>query len=219
MGGLEISGLALVRENDRRYWDRFAASTIYPDDAPIVKVTWEEAFLYCWSKGGRLPMESEWIRAVRGDSFVDGPWPEEATPRGYANWKPKVRVSPNAYRFLTPVTKYSKGATWCGAMDMMGNASEFTSTPFLWSATKARQTRFRRRAADASLRREISYIGNDYVVMEVGFHLPILCAGWRGAIEPYHSLEIEEACRWSSIGFRCAYEWDDQYVPEPGHFL
>lgn len=50
-------------------------------DHPAVNVTWKEADEYCRKVGGRLPAETEFERAARGDDGRAYPWGNEFDPQ------------------------------------------------------------------------------------------------------------------------------------------
>lgn len=55
-----------LRRLDVAYWHRFSDVVVYDERAPIVSVTFEEAAIFAWFHGGRLPTDWEWQVAARG---------------------------------------------------------------------------------------------------------------------------------------------------------
>jgi sulfatase modifying factor 1 len=107
---------------------------------PITSVTWDEARAYCAWRGARLPSEAEWERAARG---VDArTWTWGNLPRGDAANHGRfinaeemgssniLRMRPDesdGYAFLAPVGSYPDVTSPVGALDLAGNASEWTA--------------------------------------------------------------------------------------------
>ncbi len=97
-----------------------------PADHPVVGVTWLQAERYAReARGGRLPRLEEYERALRGSSTATWPWGEAAVA-GRANLK---GAGPGR---LTAVGSFPDGASPFGALDLVGNAAEWTATPFRW---------------------------------------------------------------------------------------
>jgi serine/threonine-protein kinase len=91
---------------------------------PVYNISWEDARAYAQFVGKRLPHESEWEYAARGDKnrlFVwEGDWsPNRANLKESAIGKPKS------------VGSYGQdGASWCGAEDMIGNVAEWVEEAY-----------------------------------------------------------------------------------------
>ncbi|MBI1967644.1 MAG: SUMF1/EgtB/PvdO family nonheme iron enzyme [Gemmatimonadetes bacterium] len=97
-------------------------SALPADIWPVTGVLWVEADEYCrWREpGGRLPSEDEWEAAARGAAGWRYPW-GDAWQSGRAN---AARVSDT----LAPVGRFRLGRSPVGAVDLVGNAWEWTVT-------------------------------------------------------------------------------------------
>ena len=88
---------------------------------PVVGVTYNDALFYAKKSGKRLPTESEWEKAARGDRGILYPWGNE--------WDP-VKLNSNENNNsggITPVDNYPGGASPYGVMDILGNIWEWTA--------------------------------------------------------------------------------------------
>ncbi len=92
-----------------------------PDQWPVTGILWSEASAYCaWrQRGGRLPTEDEWEAAARGPHGFQYPW-GNGWERGRANVD-SLRDG------FAPVGAGSPGRSWVGAVDLIGNAWEWTA--------------------------------------------------------------------------------------------
>ena len=94
-----------------------------PADWPVTGVLWAEAQQFCaWRlPGGRLPTEDEWEAAARGSRGQRYPWGDA--------WAPGRANVASATDTLQPVGSFPLGASWVRAVDLIGNAWEWTATP------------------------------------------------------------------------------------------
>jgi formylglycine-generating enzyme required for sulfatase activity len=122
---------AFVRDtayNPPRGWDgdQFPAEK---GGHPIVNVSWNDAIVYCkWlskksRKQYRLPTESEWEKAARGEIGLVFPWGNEFDIR--ANTREAKIGGTSAVGHFSP-----QGDSPYGCVDMVGNVWEWTSS--LW---------------------------------------------------------------------------------------
>src|SRR3989442_438917 len=109
----------------RRYLDATRAGPPWtqapPDQWPVTGILWSEASAYCaWrQRGGRLPTEDEWEAAARGPQGFQYPW-GNGWERGRANVD-SLRDG------FAPAGAGSPGRSWVGAVDLIGNAWEWTA--------------------------------------------------------------------------------------------
>ena len=110
----------------RRYLDSTRAAPPWtrspPDPWPVTGVLWSEALAYCaWrQRGGRLPTEDEWEAAARGAEGFRYPWGNR-WERGRAN-------ADSLRDTFAPAGAQTSGRSWAGAVDMAGNAWEWTAS-------------------------------------------------------------------------------------------
>lgn len=107
---------------------------------PITGISWEEAVTYCEWRGTYLPSAAEWEYAARGPDRSIYPWGNtvvgnEANHCEKSCWNydgPQYRwrneQHDDNFAVLAPIGIYPHGASWVGALDLAGNASEWTST-------------------------------------------------------------------------------------------
>jgi iron(II)-dependent oxidoreductase len=113
--------------DDGREWRLSGIQPLDPD-RPVVHVSWFEADAFCRAHGVRLPTEAEWERAATWNHETQSkqtwPWGEDAPTGGRAN------LIEGAAFGTTRVGARPAGASPCGALDMVGNVWEWTSSDF-----------------------------------------------------------------------------------------
>ncbi|MEZ4389804.1 MAG: formylglycine-generating enzyme family protein [Polyangiales bacterium] len=92
---------------------------------PVVGVSWHQARAYCAWAGGRLPTESEWEKAARGEDGRVFPWGDE-----YPNGTRAVYGRREATGHPDPVGTHPRGDSPYGLHDMAGNVWEWVETPY-----------------------------------------------------------------------------------------
>ena len=105
------------------------------ENMPHTNLLWTEARDFCASRGGRLPSEAEWEYAAAGPSNFVYPW-------GDVFFADRLLFDKNWYGQPVEVGSYPDGASWVGALDMVGNVWEFTSSiykPYPYDATDGRE--------------------------------------------------------------------------------
>lgn len=93
------------------------------NDFPRDTVSWQEAYNFCQSRGGRLPTEAEWEYAASGPSNWVYPWGNQLIP-SYMVHNDGMTNQPSR------VNSIPQNASWVGAVDMAGNLREWTSSIF-----------------------------------------------------------------------------------------
>jgi formylglycine-generating enzyme required for sulfatase activity/aminoglycoside phosphotransferase (APT) family kinase protein len=101
-----------------------------PPDWPVVGMLWAEADAYCRWRGGRLPTEEEWEAAARGPEGWRHPWGDA--------WAPGMANAASVRDTIVPVGSFPLGRSFVAALDLIGNAWEWTATTAPGSAGEAR---------------------------------------------------------------------------------
>ncbi len=116
-----------LREGGSWLRRRFARVEPLPDDEPVQHVCWFEADAYARWVGRRLPTEAEWEKAASWDPSTRTktrfPWGDEAPTDELANLG-QARFHP------APAGSFPAGASPSGALQMVGDVWEWTSSEF-----------------------------------------------------------------------------------------
>lgn len=107
---------------------------------PIVNITCKDAESYAEWAGTNVPTEAQWEYAARGPYNNNYPWGGTETSNDpYNGWdQSKCANGSNSNNMnisTWPVGSFTEDKSWCGAMDLAGNASEwcigynYSSTP------------------------------------------------------------------------------------------
>jgi formylglycine-generating enzyme required for sulfatase activity len=152
---------------------------------PVTEVNWYDAAAYCRGNGKRLPTETEWEKAARGETGQEFPWGNEWSPNmsntGNQSWDDGV----------APVGSYQNDKSPYGIFDMAGNVSEWVDDWYM------------------------AYDGATYVSEDFGKKYKVVRgAGWGGEGHYAISLFQRSAYRYyrepdatyNDIGFRCAID-------------
>jgi iron(II)-dependent oxidoreductase len=103
-----------------RFWGEEAWAAFLGPDHPVVGVSAHEADAYAAWYGARLPNETEWERACRGDDGRAFPWGEQWRDGACAHREMGARAT-------EPVAAHPEGASPCGALQMVGSVWQWTS--------------------------------------------------------------------------------------------
>ncbi len=103
------------------------------EDHPVTLISWTDALAYCAWSGAMLPSEAQWEYAARGPESLDYPWGSEfdGQKNNYCDqncpmdWKDDS-FDDNFAR-TAPVSSFADGASWVGALDMVGNLWEWVN--------------------------------------------------------------------------------------------
>ena len=172
-------------------------------DLPREQVTRFEAEAFCEKRGARLPTEAEWEYAARGPDGYLFPWGNVFDCRKgnfddtEADDAFVIEGAPACDGFSTtaPGESFVNGASWVGAMDLLGNVWE-------WVADKYSSQYY-----SSLMRGTINPTGpaggENYVVRGGAWSInevDHLSAAFRGGIEPDTAVE--------HLGFRCAKSYE-----------
>lgn len=114
-------------------WGTSSYNNLYKAEHPVVCVDWEQAVDYCTWIGGRLPNEIEWKYVAQGPQGNSYPWGNKfdgtalnICDKNCENEWAETALN-DGYAQTAPVGSFPKGASWVGALDMVGNVWEWVA--------------------------------------------------------------------------------------------
>ena len=177
---------AMCKKGESTYYDTEKT------DHPVVCVSWDDARAYCEWAGARLPSEAEWEFAFRGEQNLIYPWGNtfDGTKLNYCDVNCEQSHADDLYddQFIksAPVGSHPEDVSWCGALDMSGNISEWVND---WSVNYS---------SEPELNPAGPTSGVEKILRGCNYHSqPAYC---RGAARPFVSPDT----RFDNLGFRCA---------------
>ena len=161
-------------------------------DHPVVCVSWDDARTYCEWAGARLPSEAEWEYAFRGEQNLLYPWGNtfDGTKLNYCDVNCELSHADDQYDDhyvkTAPIGSYLEDVSWCGALDLSGNVSEWVND---WSESYS---------TEPTLNPTGPISGTEKILRGCNwYYQPAYC---RGAARPFVSPDT----RFDYLGFRCA---------------
>jgi formylglycine-generating enzyme required for sulfatase activity len=104
------------------------------DDHPVVQVSWNDSLAYCKWVERRLPTETEWEKAARGEHGQTFSWGDQEIAGNRLNFADRMLDVTwadmnivDGYEFTAPTGNYPAGASPYGAFDMSGNVYEWVA--------------------------------------------------------------------------------------------
>jgi formylglycine-generating enzyme required for sulfatase activity len=114
------------REENRvggpRFWDEEEWRRYLGPNQPVVGVSWFEADAYARFSNARLPTESEWERAARGEDGRRYPWGD--------SWEARRAAHRGGPRHTLPVGCFPAGRSPHGLWDAAGNVWEWCADAY-----------------------------------------------------------------------------------------
>ena len=164
-------------------------SKIQGPDLPAMGMSWSDAFAYCRWAGKRLPTESEWEKAARGEAKRRYAWGNEFE-EGHAN----LDGDEDGYKYLAPARSFERGRSPYGVYDMTGNVSEWVADTY-----------------DEGYYQKAPY--RDPPGPEDGEHKVVRGGSWRETPQGARVANRFQAKMWQTdvtIGIRCAKDVDER---------
>ncbi len=161
-------------------------------DHPVVCADWSQAQAYCEWAGARMPTEAEWEYASRGSTRSIFPWGDSFQGNRLNYCDQNCDQSHADQRFddgfarTAPASAFPDGQSWCGALGMGGNVSEWTEDWFGSYSPETSTNPAGPSSGDQKMIKGCSW-----------FYPPAYCRGSLRASAP-------QTTRFDYLGFRCA---------------